>query len=75
MRVEKLDFTILGNSLHWCVHSTTHWNEMKKVRRVLKTENDIYANDNFKPEFKTLMGLTKGEHDKACSYFGELKHI
>jgi hypothetical protein len=48
---------------------------MKKVRRVLKTENDIYANDNFKPEFKTLMGLTKGEHDKACSYFGELKHI
>jgi hypothetical protein len=47
---------------------------MKKVRRensrVLKTENDIYTN-NFKPEFKTLMGLTKGEHDKACSYMGK----
>jgi hypothetical protein len=37
---------------------------MKKVGRenskVLKTENDIYTNNNFKPEFKTLMSLTKG---------------
>ncbi len=28
--IQKLDFTLLVNSLHWCVHSTTHWNEMKK---------------------------------------------
>jgi hypothetical protein len=31
---------------------------MKKVRRenprVLRTENDIYTNTNFKPEFKKL---------------------
>ncbi len=37
---------------------------------MLKTENDIYTN-KLKPEFKTLMGLTKGSMTKHAPILGE----